>query len=124
MIFSQRAFRYDDHSGGGDLGEIIAFWFVIGIACGLYMLVSWSNEKLEGAKRKREKRQSEELQRLKQNHIRMYRMFNRVDSTFDEFDFPNREDLKRKRQRDEAQLQKDAEASWDQLLDSDGNLPF
>jgi len=114
MILLQRAFRYDDHLGGGGLGEIIAFWFVIGIIFGLCLLVSWSNEKLTGAKRKREKRQSEQLPRLKEDHIRWYRMHHPIDTTFDEILFPNKEDLKRKRQRDEAQLHIDAEASWEE----------
>ena len=39
-------------------------------------------------------------------------MHHPIDTTFDEILFPNKEDLKRKRQRDEAQLHKDAEASW------------
>jgi len=41
-------------------------------------------------------------------------MHHPIDTTFDEILFPNKEDLKRKRQRDEAQLHIDAEASWEE----------
>jgi len=115
-VFLQRGFRYGNDIGGS-ISEFIAFWVFAGLICGFYLLVSWSNEKLTGAKRKREIRQREEAQRIEDLEQYWYR---HLDFDGDLLD----EDPMGKRQREEAQQRrKDEKESWDRLLDFDEDKP-